>query len=49
VKTYIFRGKPYRAPNKDSVLRRNGVPVSPANLKTVKKIKKQGRITPPTV
>lgn len=40
MKHYIFRGKPYKAPNKDSVLRRNKVPVSPKNLKIVKKIKK---------
>ena len=49
MKDYIFRGKPYRSSSKDMVLRHNGVPVSPANLKTVKKIKKQDKNTPPTI
>lgn len=37
---YIFRGKEYKAPNKDTVLRINGLSTdNPKNRKAVKKIK----------
>ena len=40
MKTYIFRGKEYKAQSKDIVLRINGLSTdNPKNRKAVKKIK----------